>query len=88
MKNIFSKNDTFGPTLPPSREVLVNSDDTDEVPTDEEGQKEDEKVEKKKKVEIKRKVKTVLVDTENNQIEASKRSEKDILEDKLKQVFN
>ena len=76
---------TFGPTLPPSREVIVN--DSDDVPTDEGGEaEEEEKVEKKKMVQITRKVtnKSVLVDTENNQIE--KRSEKDILEDKLKQV--
>ena len=89
-----SHDDTFGPNLPPTkenddlrREVLVANKDSDNespVPTDEE-QSSSEVVEK---IKITRKVKNerkCLVDTENNQI-VDKRSEKDILEDKLKQV--
>ena len=57
------------------------------VPTDEDEQTEKDSI---TKIKITRKIKndkktTVSVDTENNQI-IGKRSEKDILEDKLKQV--
>ena len=95
MFRIIQVDESFGPSLPPQsddlrREVLVDKGregSMSPVPTDE-----DEEIEKDSitKIKITRKIKndkktTVSVDTENNQI-IGKRSEKDILEDKLKQV--